>query len=99
MVSVDIKKIYLLLLTASTYSNALGPTFLTHIVNQWANGKVTIKSTDSHAGSLVYKGTHYTNTQDEFDVRDTSSINYLIPYGFKNNTASSIIITVYDANN
>ncbi len=78
-------------LTPSTIF-AVNPKFVTHVINRWTNGKVTIKSTDPNAGPVVYKGSRYNNKNDEFNVAHISSINYLVPHELD----GKIIITVYD---
>ncbi len=69
-----------------------GKAFLTTIINQWKGGKVTIKSSDQNAGTIVVKGSHFSNKQDTFSLADVSSLNYFIP-----EDPNAITITVYDA--
>ncbi len=95
----NIRTILPLLLITSFSCSASEPTFLTNIINQWPHGKVTVKSTDPNSGWVVYKGTLFTDKQDEFNVTDITALNYFIPYEFSDTVDYSIIITVYDANN
>lgn len=79
--------------TSALIATDVAPKFLVRIFNDWKQGAVTIKSTDPSSGTIVYRGSHYSNKQDEFNVADITSLNYVVPHEFN----GAIIITVTNA--